>query len=214
MVIFLYIVSIIFKKRFALTASVNEINCPNCGAPVDLNDKECKYCRSPISISTFNGLNNFTTPQLNKYVQAYQTSLAGHPNDPALLKSKAFCLLKLGFYDQAAETFEQVIPLSFSDSEILFYYAVSLLKGKKAFVAMRPIIDKIENSLESAISIEPKGIYYFFWAYVKYDYFFRKKFKTSPTYAEYLMNAEQIGVTDTDIRQLFEILKVEIPQFT
>ena len=70
-------------------------------------------------------------------------------------------------------------PLSVKISEIdqpdvFFYAAVSLLKGQKAFVAPRAAIDKCLEYLNAALMIEPKGIYQYFLAYIKYDYFSRK----------------------------------------
>ena len=59
--------------------------------------------------------------------------------------------------------------------------------------------------------IEPKGIYYYFLAYLKYDFFARKHFQTTPTYQEALTNAEMAGVTENDIGQLFAILGVARP---
>ena len=59
--------------------------------------------------------------------------------------------------------------------------------------------------------IEPRGIYYYFYAYVKYDYFFRKSYKTQPTYQELLNTAFQVGISEYDQEQLFSILNVAKP---
>ena len=59
--------------------------------------------------------------------------------------------------------------------------------------------------------IEPKGIYYYFWAYIKFDYFQRKFFNTSPSYEEVLVMANQAGVSPFDIAQLVKILGVPQP---
>ena len=59
--------------------------------------------------------------------------------------------------------------------------------------------------------IEPKGIYYYFLAYIKYDYFARKYFKTSPSYQEALAMANDAGLSAFDIEQLYGILGVVRP---
>ena len=59
--------------------------------------------------------------------------------------------------------------------------------------------------------IEPKGIYYYLWAYIKQDYFARKSYKTSPTYQEVLATAQQAGLSNYDIEQLYAILGVQRP---
>ncbi|MBQ8903263.1 MAG: hypothetical protein IJY73_03050, partial [Oscillospiraceae bacterium] len=92
-----------------------------------------------------------------------------------------------------------------------FYAAVCVLKGRKAFLVPRPEINKIEEYLNAAIMIEPRGIYYYFQAYIKNDYYNRKFFKTSPTWQEALAMAEQAGYSPYDAEQLFAILGVERP---
>ena len=59
--------------------------------------------------------------------------------------------------------------------------------------------------------IEPRGIYYYFIAYIKYDYFKRKYLNVSPDYTQMLATARQAGVTETDITQLFELLGTQRP---
>jgi hypothetical protein len=59
--------------------------------------------------------------------------------------------------------------------------------------------------------IEPRGIYHYFLAYIKYDYFSRKFFNTSPTYQEALNMANGAGLSPNDIEQLYGILGVSRP---
>ena len=72
-------------------------------------------------------------------------------------------------------------------------------------------INKIEEFLNAATMIEPKGIYYYFWAYIKFDYFKRKFLQTSPNYSQMLEMAKKYQVSNYDISQLFSILNVENP---
>jgi hypothetical protein len=62
---------------------------------------------------------------------------------------------------------------------------------------------------EAAISIEGKGIYYYFMAYIKYDYFKRKFLNTTPNYKDYLGMAQRAGCSPTDVGQIFEMMGVE-----
>jgi hypothetical protein len=104
-----------------------------------------------------------------------------------------------------------VIEDNFDDSETYFYAAVCLLNGKKAFLNQRPTIDKVLEYINAALMIEPKGIYYYYLAYIKYDYFERKHFRTTPNYREALQMAVDAGLSDFDIEQLFAILGVARP---
>lgn len=191
--------------------SVVELNCPGCGARVSTGQKECDWCHKPIVISTFNSVQSMPMLELNKYANTYRAALSKSPDNPELNKSIALCYLKLKLYDKALPAFEKAVEDNFDDSELYFYAAVCLLRGKKAFLAPRKDIDKIEEYLQAALMIEPKGIYYYFWAYIKQDYFDRKSYKTSPTYIELFAQAQQVGLSEFDVEQLFGILGVPRP---
>jgi hypothetical protein len=88
---------------------------------------------------------------------------------------------------------------------------IDIHNGKKAFLNQRPTIDKILEYINAAIMIEPKGIYYYYLAYIKYDYFERKHFRTSPNYLEAIRMATDAGLSDYDIEQMYAILGVARP---
>jgi len=188
------------------------LNCPGCGAPVSTSQKQCEYCNRPIVITSFRTTQSFSPLELNKYASAYRKELAENPNNKELNMSIAFCYLKLKLYDKALPTFEKAIEDNFDNSEAFFYTAVCLLKGQKAFVAPRADIDKVEEYISAALMIEPRGLYYFFQAYIKYDYFHRKYLNTNPTWENALQEAIAAGVSATDIEQLFTLLGVELPE--
>lgn len=188
-----------------------DMRCPGCGAPTTTADKICKYCFRPVVISTFNSVYDMPIPEVNKYARAYRQELNLNPDDSILNNSVAMCYLKLRLYDKAIAAFTKAIEDDFDNSETYFYAGISLLRGKKAFLAKRADIDKIEEYLQAANMIEPKGIYYYFLAYIKYDYFYRKSYKTSPNYQEALTMAYESGVSAYDIEQFYSILGVETP---
>jgi hypothetical protein len=107
--------------------------------------------------------------------------------------------------------FEKAIEDNFSDPNPYYYAAICLLKGKKAFLAMRPEIDTMEKYLDAAISLDPRGIFYYFKAYIKYDYYSRKSFRTSPTWQEALTSAKKTGVSANDIAEFYQLTGVERP---
>jgi len=190
---------------------VLDINCPGCGGRVNTGEKECKFCGGAIVISTFNSVFSMATPQLNKYANSYKKALEENPEHPELNFSIASCYLRLKLYDKAIAAYEIAIHDSFDNSEAYFYAAVCLLKGQKAFVAERKNIDKIEEYINAALMIEPKGVYYYFLAYIKYDYFNRKYLNTTPSFSEALQIGKEHGLTEFDTVQLFDILLVPRP---
>jgi tetratricopeptide (TPR) repeat protein len=173
---------------------------------------KCPGCKEPVMIPSFNTLQSMPPPLVNKYASAYLEELAANPNNKELNTSIAFCYLKLKLYDKALPAFEKAIEDNFDNSETFFYAAVTLLKGQKAFVAPRANIDKIEEYINAALMIEPKGIYYCFQAYIKYDYFHRKYLNTSPKWEEALQSAIDADISEEEAIQLFTLLGVEMPQ--
>lgn len=189
------------------------ITCPGCGEPWTMNMKECPSCHRPVVISTFNSVYAMSAPELNKYATTYKKVLADDPDNVDVLSSIAMCYLKLKLYDKALPAFEKAIEANFDNSETYFYAAVCLLKGKKAFLAPRSDIDKAIEYINAALMIEPKGIYYYFLAYIKYDFFERKYLNTSPNYRECVQMSYDTGTSDFDKDMLFNILGVASPNF-
>lgn len=195
-----------------MSAEFIEIKCPGCGATVPMNATNCEFCDKPVLIRTFNSVAGMSLPEVTKYANSYKRELVDKPDNKELNQSLAMCYLKLKQYKPALSYFQKAMEDNFDDVQNYFYAAVCLLEGKKAFLASRPIIDQIETYLNDAISIEPMGIHYYFWAYIKYDYYFRKKFRTSPDYRECLQMAVNTGLSRYDAAQLFEILNVPRPE--
>ena len=191
--------------------TIINMNCPTCGASVTTDQKECEYCGNPIIISTFNSVYSMPMPAVNKMAGAYRQALAESPDNQELNNSIAMCYLKLKLYDKALPAFEKAMEDNFDNSETFFYAAVCLLQGKKAFLHQRPTINKIIEYMDAAIMIEPKGIYYYFLAYIRQDYFKRKFLNISPDYLATLRMAKQYGYSENDAQQLFNILSVERP---
>ena len=185
--------------------------CPGCGFPIEPGMKECP-AGHPVSISTFNSVYDMPIPLVNRYTNTYKKDLLDAPDDQELNHSLGICYLKLKLYDKALPAFEKAMEDNFDNSESFFYAAICLLQGKKAYLHQRPTIDKIIEYINAALMIEPKGIYYYFLAYIKYDYFARKFFKTSPTYQEALAMATDAGLSEFDITQLYGILGVARPE--
>jgi tetratricopeptide (TPR) repeat protein len=188
---------------------VVNLSCPGCGGGVSTADKECKFCGRPVVITSFSSAQTLSPLELNKYASAYRKALAENPENQDLNMSVAMCYLRLRLYDQAIPAFEKAITDNFDNSESFFYAAIALLKGKKAFLAPGSDVRKAIEYLNAAIMIEPRGIYHYFLAYLKYDYFERKYLNISPNWQEHKTEAMVAGVSGSDIAQLSETLQVE-----
>ena len=191
-----------------MSAEVVNLMCPSCGAPTNTSQKNCEFCQRPIVITSFNSVSDMPMAEINKYANAYEKTLADNPNNADINASIGMCYLKLKLHDKALVAFEKAIESNFDNSELFFYAAVCLLNGKKASLIERKTIDKIMKYLDSAIMIEPRGIYYYARAYVKLDYFERKFLNISPKWDEELARAKDVGISETDVNSFYAILGV------
>lgn len=185
------------------------ISCPSCGASVSVDAIKCEYCNSPLVISEFRSFWGMGEEFAQKYVNFYSENVMG--DNFAIVYSAGMCYLKLRLFDRAYNCFDKAISLNRNNSEAYFFVAISLLNGKKPFLSNRATIEKIEQNIKAAITIEPRGVYYYFWAYIKYDYFERKHLKTSPTHDGCLSASKANHVTDFDKTMVFDIIGVERP---
>lgn len=192
---------------------IKEMNCPNCGNPVFAEDKKCKYCGGPIVITNLVGASNLSVLQLNKYVASYRQTVTQQPDNARARISLGLCRLRLRFYGEALSDFKTAVESDFGNADLHFYCAVCLLCGKKPFLQTRSVIDEVITYLNAAISIAPKGVYYYFLAFVIADYFERKKFKTESSSREFLSKALKSGCSEMDKSLLFDILSVDRPSY-
>lgn len=81
-------------------------------------------------------------PQISKYADSYKKTLAENPDSQDLNLSIGICYLRLKMYEKASASFEKAMEDNFDNPEPFFLAAVSLLRGKKPFVTLRPVIDK------------------------------------------------------------------------
>lgn len=184
--------------------------CPRCGASVTPDREICEYCNKPVIIHSIGSLSTFSPLELNKYANSYRKQLAARPDDRELNRSIGICYLKLKLYDKANDVFERALTDNFEDADAYFYAVVGLLKGKKAFVTPRPIIDKAIEYLNAANMISPNPIYALTLAYIKKDYFDRKVLRVSPSWEEELAAARSMGATKDDADALSNLLGVSL----
>ena len=190
--------------------------CQSCGAfhPEDelVKGEICPTCDGPYFIKNYKAVAAMPLPRVNKCIAVIQAQVAENPNSTQLNLALGLCFFKLKQLEKALAFFDKAMIDNFSDPEPYFYASICLLKGKKAFVSVREEIEKIETNLESANSLEPKPIYYYFQAYIKNDYYERKYLNTKVSSKELLETARQSGLTEEDVAEFYELTGVEKPE--
>ena len=145
-----------------------------------------------ITVSTYEDLDDFkdslVCERINVLGQLLESSMSA-----AIIKSVALCHLKQKNYDKATEYFKRAIEQDGNDPDNYYYAAVCKLRGNPAFTIKRSDIDEIEQYITNAITIKPKGVYYYLRAYIRYDYFFLHNIIVSPGYKWCLGEAYKTG---------------------
>lgn len=133
------------------------------------------------------------------------------PSGPESNISSGVRFVNYGLYPQAIACFEEAMQSDLSNPDVYFYGAAALLQGKRPFLADRATIKRVEEYLNVAIAISDKALYYYFLAYVKFDYHHNKMLRTVPGYQEVLTTAWQLGVKREETDALFKLLRTQRP---
>ena len=191
--------------------AVNDIKCPGCGAPQKYDSEICEYCGRPVIITSVRTAGTLAAGELKKYADVYRKEYSADPENTKVGLSLGICLYELKLYDNAVNVLRRCIETDFDDPELYYYLALSSLKGRKPFNVPRKEIDKIEEYLNTAIALSPCGVYYYLFAYIRYDHHHRKMYVMDPDYTELLRKAQQCGITEADKAELFRAIGVTRP---
>lgn len=186
----------------AITAVIHE--CPQCGAPAQLNSNVCSYCKSEFIIKSLSGLRSLGKVGIDKYIASYKKAATVEPNNTELNAAMGMCYLKLGVYDFAIKFFEKAMVDMIENSEVYFYAAIAHFKGKRPFLALLPTIRKVEELVGAAISISPEGKYYFLLSIIQSDYYDKKKLNSKYTYQELLHIANKFVIANDEIEEIHQ----------
>ena len=198
-----------------MAVKVVDMKCSGCSEALAPAMSECPCCGKAIVITSFNSVYAQDLPSLNKLSRALDKDLRDGVS-PELAADMKFtiggCYLKLKLYDKALQRFEEAIEENFDNPEASFYAAVSLLKGKKAFLTPMANIKKAIEYVNAALMVEDRGVFHYFLSYIKFDFYARKYLRISPDWQEELILAQANNLSPTDCEMLFDILDVEPPK--
>ncbi len=191
-----------------------DLKCSGCGFALTPSNVECPRCGNAITVTSFNSVYAQNLPTLNKLSRALDKDLRDGSSpelDGGIKFTLGGCYLKLRLYDKALMRFEEAIEENFDNPEASFYAAVSLLKGKKAFLTPMADIKKAIEYVNAALMVEERGVFHYFLAYIKFDFYARKYLRISPDWREELIMARSTNLSPADCDMLFDILGVARP---
>ena len=196
-----------------MPVQVVDCKCSGCGAGIAPSMSVCEYCGKPVVITSFNSIIDRAAPEVNKLLRALEKDPEADGDLSALADfTKASCYLKLKLYDKAVAKFESAIDQNLDNPEAYFYAAVCQLKGKKACLTPLPNLRKALEYIDAANSIEPRGVFSYFAAYIKQDYFAKKCLRIEPDWQAELDTAVANNLSPTDAQTLFSVLGVPCPE--
>lgn len=126
-------------------------------------------------------------------------------------RDEANRLLHSRMFDEARAYYAKAIANGTTDPDAYYYAAICLLKGNRPFIQQRATIDAIVNYMNKAITLKNKAIYYYFLAYIKYDYFKKKYLNISPDYSANYKTAVLKGLTTSEVLKMYSLIGVERP---
>lgn len=188
------------------------------GKEVQKNDCVCPYCRqrvTPTNMRQAKACTNGDQRKLTMAILSMQKNIQTNPDDAASHLALGLFFIMKGGYSDARIQLKKAIDLDPMNDSAYFYSCVALLNGMNPSRAETGKIKLIEERLQICENLaqddQTRAMYYYFHAFIKYDFFTKKYLRTTPTYQELLYQAMGCGLTVQDRDELFEILRVPRP---
>jgi hypothetical protein len=119
--------------------------------------------------------------------------------------------IRLRMHARALDDLKLAMSADGVNPDVYYLSAVAKLNGQKAFVASLACIREVEELIQAAIVLEEKGLYHYFLAYVRYDYYERKSLHGPTAWQFSLSRAWSLGVELDELTSLFTLLSVANP---
>lgn len=119
--------------------------------------------------------------------------------------------LRSRLYKEAMEDFKVAMMEQPQKSQALFMSAVAMLGGRKAFLTPLANIQKAEEFLGAALLVEDRGIFHYFLAYLRLDFYERKSLSSRSPWQSSIDQAWRCGIDNDDIDALFSMLQTNNP---
>ena len=194
-----------------------KITCPKCfqsfSTDSSLGTYKCTFCDEIINVQSFKQVKKVAPAKIPMYINTIKQIGAQCPNDPSLYMSLGLFYLESKAYMMAVQAFQWAISMNPYNPDAYFYYAVSLLGGKRPYESYETEMRNVLEKLNVAISINPNNPqYYFFKAFIAKDFYEKNFLPLSPSSSELLNTAQEFGLTEEDEIELFDMLKVQRPR--
>jgi len=169
---------------------VKILHCNGCGANLAPDNTTCIYCQSENIVVSNNHPLNVEEKQAKKIANYFKSQVRENPTDGEALFALGLFYLNLKLYDLAIKNFESAITQLPDEADVYYYYALSLIRGKRPKSLGLQQVRKIEEYLNTAIQLDDKAKYYYLAAIINYDFYASNGMKVpQPDYNELLNSA-------------------------
>jgi len=198
-----------------LSYSVSILECPNCAA-TDIRPGQsfCHWCRSALIISDFSSIYSMNLGAYQEYANKLKDSENNYMSNGMqgdYESSLGMVYLKLGNTALAVSSFQKAAESGIQNPETYFYMGIAMLDRKRPFLNNKNTVTGAMNYIETALNMEKKGIYYFTAAFLEYDFYVMKHLRPPKSINEYLGNARKFGVTQNDLKMVFDMMNCTVP---
>jgi len=189
--------------------------CPQCGAPASPSDKQCRFCKSEFFVTSLSYVGSFDKGAIDKYINYYKGLTKAAPENGEAFFSLGLCYLQLKLFPLAQKNLEKAIELIPEYSDVYYYYALSLIKGRRVKIITSNEIKSIEQYLETAIQLDQnKAKYYYLSAIIKYDFYRMNGLIVPPPDAdELIMEAKQKAQEPEEVQRLLDAVILRDEKF-
>lgn len=170
---------------------VEILQCNGCGANLSPDNTTCIYCQSENIVVSNNHPLNVEEKQAKKIANFFKAKVRENPTDGEALFALGMFYLNLKLYDLAIKNFESAITQLPDEADVYYYYALSLIRGKRPKSMNLKEIRKISEYLNTAIQLDDKEKYYYLAAIINYDYYAGNGMRIpQPNYNELISKAQ------------------------
>lgn len=176
------------------------LECPNCGATILLQQRECDYCHSPIVVRRIQEIDKKTPQEVSRYVSFYQNFMkTQHAESPEILTALGVCLLQKGSYAEATKYLERAVSLLPENGESHYYLALAMLQKKRPYLHTLNKIKTIAQYVEAALTYGTNGKYFYLLYLIQIDFYDKKHLRNGKNAAELLADATANELADEEI---------------
>lgn len=197
-----------------MLVSVVNLKCSNCGESLTESMAKCPSCDQAVVIKKVSSLLGLPSAELHSRSRLMDREIMGGQNGN-LVSDADFtagcCFLRLKMFDQAIVRLGRAVDSDPCNVNALFCMAIAALKGKKAFLVPLADIRKVQEYLDAAMLVDERGIFRYFLAYIKQDFYARRFLKVEPSWHDEMQIALSLGVGQEERDELFNLLGVSCP---